>query len=518
MAAINILLVEDNEYDAEIIVDTLQSHDLDFVARRIDSASAFKALLAERAPIDLILSDYTLPQFRAPEVLQLLKASERDIPLIIITGTISEETAVECMRLGASDYLLKDRLARLGQAVRNALAAKEARDEARQSEAALRHSEAFNRAILESLSTQIAALDSTGVIIAINEAWRKFGRENGDPNLVFTGIGVNYLDVCKRAASAGDTGAQVAYDGIVRVLNGQEMIFATEYPCVTPAEERWFLMRVAPLADSSGGAVISHHDITEQRRAEMSRLHAERLNMELDKERELRQLKDQFISTLSHDFRTPLSVIQVNSDLLSSYYDRLGPEKRLAYLDGIKAQIKILVGMIDDVLVINRAQTGRLACTPVPMNLTQFCETLITQTHMANAVEQRIRMTVHGDTAEVALDEKLLRHILTNLMTNALKYSPNGESVQLDVDAGPDHVVFSITDHGIGIPVEDQKHLFTPFYRGANTGKISGTGLGLAIVKSSVEAHGGTISVVSELGKGSTFRVSLPNGQVPVPA
>jgi signal transduction histidine kinase len=205
-----------------------------------------------------------------------------------------------------------------------------------------------------------------------------------------------------------------------------------------------------------------------------------------------------------------LAVIQASSDLLSQYFDRISAEKRLKYASEIQGQIKVLTDMMEEVLVINRAQSGKLRVSPAPLDLVGFCQTLFEDMQLIDTAQHDFVFAADGRFENIRMDEKLLRHILVNLFTNAIKYSPGGGSIRFELAARTEHIVFRISDQGIGIPEEDQQRLFEEFYRAGNTGQIAGTGLGLAIVKRSVEAHGGSMEVESKVGVGTTFTVHLP--------
>lgn len=263
---LQVMILEDQQADAELMANVLRQAGFAVDCQRVETVQDFLDHL--NADLDLILADYKLPQFSALEALQLLKGSGFDIPLIVITGTASEESAVECMKEGAHDYLLKDRLARLAQTVSRALEQRELRAAKLNAEAALRRSEELNRAVLQSLFEHIAVLDHDGTITIVNDAWTNFAVANGDPTLARTGVGTNYLAVCREAADAGDEYARKALVGIEAVLSGAQISFSLEYPCHSPAQQRWFVMNVAPLDRASGGVTISHTSISERKFAE----------------------------------------------------------------------------------------------------------------------------------------------------------------------------------------------------------------------------------------------------------
>jgi signal transduction histidine kinase len=213
----------------------------------------------------------------------------------------------------------------------------------------------------------------------------------------------------------------------------------------------------------------------------------------------------------SHEFRTPLSTIFSSAELLEYYSDRWSEEKKRELLQRIQIAVKHMTRMLDDILVIGKAESGKLEFNPKSLNLNKFCLTLVEEAevddpdkHIINFVDQR------ESNEAVWLDEKLLKHIINNLLSNALKYSPKGSTIQFEISCQLDKIVFQFKDEGIGIPLEDQKRLFELFYRAKNVGTIQGTGLGLSIVKRSVDLHDGTIEIASEVGAGTTVTVTLP--------
>lgn len=237
------------------------------------------------------------------------------------------------------------------------------------------------------------------------------------------------------------------------------------------------------------------------------------LRREQEREKELSELKSGFVSMASHEFRTPLSVILSSTEMLETYWERWPAGKKREHFLRIQAAMKTMTLLLDQILVIGRADAGRLDLSPEPMDLRAFCDELAAAMRQTTRGERVIEVETKGDLAGVALDEKLLRHILTNLLSNAVKYSGKDSSVTLAVEVGGDHAVFSVKDCGIGIPPEDRPRLFESFHRCSNVGDVKGTGLGLAVVKRSVERHGGSIEVSSELGSGTEFVITLPTGR-----
>jgi signal transduction histidine kinase len=231
---------------------------------------------------------------------------------------------------------------------------------------------------------------------------------------------------------------------------------------------------------------------------------------ELVKAKEINQLKSEFVSLLSHDFRNPLNTILLSTGSLQLNEDKLSKEKKLTHFQLIRSAIKDMAQLLDEVLLIGKADLGQLPYQPTTLALELFCSQLIEQLKLGIGRQHQLVFTSSGVIPESLWDESLLQHILSNLLANAIKYSPEGSKIQFDLICQEKTVIFRIQDCGIGIPQEDQKRLFQAFTRGSNVEEIPGTGLGLAIVKKCVETHGGEISVNSEVGVGTTFTVTLP--------
>jgi signal transduction histidine kinase len=253
------------------------------------------------------------------------------------------------------------------------------------------------------------------------------------------------------------------------------------------------------------------YDITERKQLEEERLKTELTRVELRKERELIELKERFISMVSHEFRNPLSVILSSSDIVLNYQERLTREKIVDHVRKIHDQSTFMTRLMEDTLTVGQAMAGKLNFDPAPVDLKQFCSALVEEFQLALGTGHVIDYHPSSAPGEVYMDVKLLRHILINLLSNAAKYSPQSEHIDFHLFCLEHDVVFEVRDHGIGIPLKDQSRLFEPFHRAGNTGEIKGTGLGLAIVKDSVELHGGTITFESKEGDGTKFIVRLPS-------
>jgi signal transduction histidine kinase len=270
----------------------------------------------------------------------------------------------------------------------------------------------------------------------------------------------------------------------------------------------WVLSRGRVVEKSEDGTALrmigTSVDITQRKRAEVELLSA------LQREKELSEMKSRFVSIASHELRTPLATILSSAELLEHYSDGLSAEDKLKMLHGIEAAVKRMNTMIEDVLVIGKAEAGALQFEPKPVDLPELCNKVVEELRGGVAKQHVMRFEHQFDHGKLNLDEKLLRHILTNLLSNAVKYSPSGSTVSLRLAAGDSGALIEVVDQGIGIPIEDQAHMFESFHRASNVGTRQGTGLGLVIVKKAVELHGGTISVESKQDAGTRMSVRLP--------
>lgn len=253
------------------------------------------------------------------------------------------------------------------------------------------------------------------------------------------------------------------------------------------------------------GTIVSViRDITLRRKAE------EETKRALERERELNEIKTRFIRVVSHEFRTPLTAIMASSSLIREYGDSLPKPKRDRHLANVEQSVNRMRHLIDQVIFANKAEAQIIQLQRSELALVSWIENLIEQlalVYPGHAVELQTKLSREQ---VFNLDAGLLHHILQNLLTNALKYSPVENKVDLLVDANTDELRLRVTDHGIGIPQKDQEELFSAFHRAENVGTISGTGLGLHIVLRSVQAHEGQIRFCSREGEGTTFEVTLP--------
>lgn len=376
--------------------------------------------------------------------------------------------------------------------------------------------------LFEQSPLSIQIFDPKGQTIRVNAAWRNLFRLTEAQGLAF-----NVLKDPDLHASGAVNLIRLGFEG--QVVN----VPPVPYPVNTdPPEIRWIGGVLYPVKDTEGRVlevVTVHNDITETKRAEEAMLSLnhtleqrvkertteletaqDELHRALATERELSDLKSRFVSIVSHEFRTPLGVTMSAVEVLRHYDEKLSPDKRRELCDDIHSATRNMAALMEHVLLLGRVEAGKLVCKPLPISLAEvlgkFIEEQLAVTHQKCSIHLDLSVGLEG----AAADETLLHHIFSNLISNAVKYSPVGGNVTVRVRRSGTDAVCSVIDSGIGIPEEDHEHLFEAFNRASNVGEIPGTGLGLVIVKRCVEFHGGSIRVDSARSTGTTFEVTLP--------
>jgi PAS domain S-box-containing protein len=370
------------------------------------------------------------------------------------------------------------------------------------------------------LSVQIFAPD--GQTIRFNGAWSRLFRLSDEAGYAF--------NVLKDP----DLNASGAVNLIRKAFEGEVVhVPPVPFPVNTdPPEIRWIGGVVYPVKNDAGElleVITVHNDITEMKRAEEAmqsinqtleeRVKKRTIELEearaqistsLAQERELSELKSRFVSMVSHEFRTPLGIIMSAIELMRHYDARLPDDQRKELYQDIYDATRHMSGLMEQVLLLGRVEAGKLGCKPQPIDLGTLASKITDESLSATNRRCPIVWTARNNLVNARADESLLRHIFNNLITNAVKYSPEGSRVEWTAERMGNNAVFQIIDHGIGIPASDRERLFEAFHRCSNVGEIPGTGLGLVIVKRCVELHGGTMDIDSEVGHGTTFTLRLP--------
>ncbi len=358
-------------------------------------------------------------------------------------------------------------------------------------ENALNSSVATNRALLDAIPDSMFRISFEGIFVNFKAA-----KNNRLPLPTGEFLGKSLFDVFPQEV------ANPMMDCVQLALTTKNMQIL-EYQLLLDDNLLDYEARIAVSAENEVMAII--RDITERKRVEAD------IRKALEKEKELGELKSRFVTMASHEFRTPLATILSSSELLEYYSHKWSDDKKIKHQQRIQSSVKHMTNLLDDVLLIGKAEAGKLEFQPKLLDIIQLSRDLVEEVQVTTQ-SHRINLCTRGQLAKLdgLIDEKLLRHIITNLLTNAVKYSPQGKEVNFDLSCDRQQVIFAIQDGGIGISSEDRQQLFESFHRGKNVSNIPGTGLGLAIVKKSVDLHGGTIDVQSQLNVGTTFTVTLP--------
>lgn len=256
--------------------------------------------------------------------------------------------------------------------------------------------------------------------------------------------------------------------------------------------------------------VASLRDITERKQNEAFALENERLKASFKKEQEQNALIQQIIAMLSHDLRTPLTIIQSSKDILSRYADQITEAQRQEKLEGIGRQLQFALELLEDTVLVARGNLGEKEFRPAPVNLAALCQVSVNEIRTAKRDHNRLRFVNLDNVGVVSVDEILVSRILLNLLSNAIKYSPDDSEIRLELGCQGGWVMLRVVDQGMGMTEDDLPHIFEPFYRPEHVQHIQGTGLGLSIVKDCVERHRGRVHVESQLGQGTTFTIELP--------
>ena len=250
-------------------------------------------------------------------------------------------------------------------------------------------------------------------------------------------------------------------------------------------------------------------DITERKRLEAKLLERQMLNVQLQKEQEISQMRADLLVKINHQFRTPLAIINTYSSLMERHFDRLSPERRGDYLQNIRNNVHRVSEMLDDLYVIYQTQNGSNQLREA-LNLSVLIEGVITQVNSSIGGDHLIMLHLSPALPTFYGHERLMWHTLNNLIVNAVRYSPTGSQVTVTVRHVDHTIVLSVADEGMGIAPDDIPHLFEPFFRGNNAMQHFGTGLGLSVVNEAVRAHEGQVFVESILLKGTTITIQLP--------
>jgi protein-histidine pros-kinase len=512
-ASLRVLIIEDSENDALLLERELRRGGYDVTSHRIDTPDMMADALVNHT-WDLIIADYTMPQFSGIAALQQLKESRIDIPFIIVSGSIGEDVAVAAMKAGAHDYLMKGNLKRLIPSVERELRDAEVRRQRQQAEDALRDSEARKAAIFDSTLDSIISIDHAGKIIEFNpQAEKTFGYRRNE----VMGKQMSELIIPASLRERHEQAlARYLATGIGSIFGKRVELTAmrsngSEFPVELS------LTSISTPARPMFTAYI--RDLTEQKKQEEIRQRSRELEEQNLLIHEANRLKSEFLANMSHELRTPLNGIIGFAEIMHD--ERVGPisAEHKEYLGDILTSAKHLLQLINDVLDLAKIEAGKMELDAEIFSIKAAADEVCT---IMRPIAGKRNITIHLQVAEnadtVMLDFRKLKQVLYNLLSNAVKFSPDQSVVKLIIDQDADQqLIIQVKDSGIGIKSDDLSHIFCEFEQldsGARR-QFPGTGLGLVLSKKIVELHNGSITVQSEFGKGSTFTAMIPAG-VPI--
>ncbi|MEH1917552.1 hybrid sensor histidine kinase/response regulator [Nostoc sp.] len=527
--------------------------------------------LCRKVRCDVILLDFCLPDMSGLELFDQMQQEifKTSVPVIMLTGRGDEEIAVQVMKRGALDYLVKNNLTQdvLQLAVRNAikqscLQAQLIKTQERQrliATTALRIRQSLNlEQILNTAVAEVQQLlkcdrvmvyqftpDTDGKIVASSvESYRTVALcdrvgagigEQGSREEV--AVGFSPLPLCPSAllslvpnthyplSSEGGLPDPIPYIyelGLCNCVNLKEQ-FNTKANLVVPIN----LSNNGNPTPKLWGLLIAHHNSGERHwqtdDAEMLNEVSVQLAIAIQqaellaqtqaalaKEKQLNVFKSQIITTVSHEYRTPLTSILAAASTLVKHSQQLDESKQERFLGIIEQKARYMSKLVDNMLLVNQLELEKPKFQPISVDLLQFFSDLVEQERETVGDRHELIFKITGNHHGFWGDRGLLQQIFINLISNAIKYSPDGGTVEFHLISQESEVTFYIKDQGIGIPIADQENLFQSFSRGSNVDTIPGTGLGLAIAKACVELHSGNITLSSEVGQGTKVTVSLP--------
>lgn len=502
-APLRILIVEDNELDRELVTRELKKSGEPYLVSSADDRPSFYRELRTFAP-DMILCDFSLPGFDAFEVLEVVGRETPDTPVIIVTGTLTDVTAVECLKRGAMDYVLKDKILRLVPAMKRAFEFKDSKRERREFEERLRRSEEQLRTITDVLPALLGYVTPDFHLTFSNRTYEKWFAKTREA-----------LDETCMTTMFGQTISDRMHENVGRLRAGEDVSFESTLTTCDPP--RFVAVSLTPDLDSSGtmkGFVVLITDLSERKRYE-EELEAARAAADA-----ANTAKSQFLANMSHEMRTPLGAMLGFAELI------LAPgqpaEEKARWAEKIVKNCQRLRVMIDEILDLSKVEAGKLQIDKAEFNLVDLVAQL--QSMLAALASEKkigLRFELAGPApSRIFTDQVKVRHILVNIVGNAIKFSQNGDVVVkiMMIDREPRPVLgFSVTDSGRGMSEQQIRHLFEPFMQvdSSMTRKIGGTGLGLTLARKFARALGGDVTLVSsEPAKGSTFLVTVDPGDV----
>ncbi|SDV51591.1 hybrid sensor histidine kinase/response regulator [Chitinasiproducens palmae] len=498
---LRVLLVEDNALDIDLALMRLEVDGFDCAAQRVDTADGLRRAL-EATAFDVVLADFVLPTFSGPEALAIVRAFDADLPFIFLSGMLGEENAVDMLKQGATDYVLKQRLTRLPAVVMRALGERDVRRQRTQAERALRRTETHFRQLIDALKDYaVLSLDPSGAISTWNTAAKRL-------------LGYEAQEIVGRRPDIF-LSASEREDGLFDAELEQARTLGS---C---SDDRWlwckdghsvFASIVTTAIRDERGALLGFSKII--RDTTEARMAADALRVAKEQAETANQAKDHFLAVLSHELRTPLTPILAAVRLIQVRHQQGLPEIA-GQLDVIRRNVELEARLIDDLLDLTSISRGKLSLNFEPIDIASLVDHVVDMS-ADDIASKRLALSVSrgADATRVSGDAARVQQIVWNLLRNAVKFTPTGGSVSIALsNPGDETVAVTVRDTGIGIEEAALPRIFSAFEQADDSIRRSfgGLGLGLAIANTLALKHGGTLSVASPgPGQGATFTLSLP--------
>jgi len=499
---IHVLLVEDSPSDARI-----QHHRFSRLNQEewqlVHVESLGQAInCCTKFTFDVVLLDLNLPDSDGLETVVEFRDVVPNIPVIVLTGSDDDELAMGAISQGTQDYLCKDKIT-IPLLVRTIYHAIEREQILKQ----LRESERRFRGVFNQTFQFMSVLTPEGTVLEMNQTALEFSRAKLED---YVGLPLWESDAWNYSPTSQNwlkTAIAKARHG--KLIRDEVQIRSAEEVIV------WIDFSLKPLTNETGQVVLlieEGREISDRKYREINtRQQAEAEILRVwEQEQELNQIKLNFVSMVSHEFRTPLTTIQTSNHLLEQYHKILPKNKRETYHTSIKNAVYRITNLLDEALVVGKTLSRKLAFQPAPLNLIKFCNNLVAEQQLHVSNNCQIVFTHQGQCSNAYMDQNLLQQIINNLLSNGIKFSLAGSIVNFELSCQEEVATFCIQDQGIGIPPEELERVFESFYRAGNVGNIQGTGLGLSIVKKAVDLHGGQILLESQVGVGTNVQITLP--------
>ncbi len=492
---LRVLHVEDNELDAELVAQALRRGGFSVSVVVVQAEKEFERELRLQRP-DVVIADYNLPQWQGMEALEVLRREGLDIPLILVSGALGDVTAVECIKRGATDYVLKDGLARLPEAIRRALQEKSLRQGQQRSDAARRESQAQLEALVRSALDAILTVDEKQSIVMLNAAAEKMFRCSqaealGQPieRFIPQRFRAAHSVHVRKFGETGNTTRAMNMLGTLRALR-------------TDGEE--FPMEASISRTQVGGQMLFTvivRDITERDRAEkkLAAKMAELARSNADLE--------QFAYVASHDLQEPLRMVAAYTQLLAERYRGKLDENADKFLGYASEGALRMQSLIQDLLAFSRLGRNGGACGHVD------CDAMMEEVlqSLGRAIEESGAVVTHAALPVVWADRSQMAQVFQNLIGNAIKFrGKEAPAISVQAERAGQEWLFSVSDNGIGIAPEHAQGIFVVFQRLHTRTEYPGNGIGLAICKKIIEHRGGKIWVETQAGHGSLFKFTIP--------